>query len=281
MTSSKTLLSGVAFAALATVAVGAAAQPVKPTPIAVEKGSVLKAFPVQPPPAGVYTFTLNNFRITDTRSLHNDTDYVTISVAVNGQKPITLPAKSMGDVNNGTHQVNLTIPNVTVGQNNTVAFVYTIVNSGFNSNSVEQALQKIVNAGAEKGAGAGSTALCGLVTANPAVASTCGTVGTSAATWIMGKLDSILFANCDGTVAAATHGFTGSALAQGTANGAVISGTDDNKGTDSPTGCGANSRYFVSWTITGKQLPQQPPPVSGGGGTPKCQANGEGCLKQK
>ena len=135
------------------------------------------------------------------------------------EPPITLPAKSMGDVNNGTHQVNLTIPNVTVGPNNTVAFVYTIVNSGFNANSVEQALQKIVNQGAEKGAGAGSTALCGLVTDNPAVATTCGTVGTSAATWIMGKLDSILFANCDGTVAAATHGFTGGVIIRTAAGG--------------------------------------------------------------
>ncbi len=279
MTSNKALLSGVAFAALATVGFGAGAQAqVKSTAVAIEKAPVAAAFPVRPQ-AGVYTFTLTNFRITDTRSLHNDTDYVSISVAVNGQPPIKLPAKSMGDVNNGTHQVSLTIPNVMVGPTNTVAFVYTIVNSGYNSNSVEQALQKIVNLGAEKGAGAGSAALCGLVTEDPSVAKTCDSVGTSAATWVMGKLDGILFPNCDGTVAAATHGFTGAALAKGTANGGVMSGTDDNKGTDSPTGCGSNSRYFVSWTITGKQVPQQP---AGGGGKPiDCKPNGEGCLKQK
>ncbi len=279
MTSKQALLSGAAFAALATVGLAVSAQPMKPTAVAIEKAPVKEAFPVQPQPAGVYTFTLTNFRITDTRSLHNDTDYVSISVAINGQAPIKLPPKAMGDVNNGTHQVSLSIPNVTVGPTNTVAFVYTIVNSGYNSNSVEQALQKVVNFGAEKGAGAGSAALCGLVTGDPTTAKTCETVGSSAATWAMGKLDSIIFANCDGTVAAGTHGFTGAALAKGTANGGVISGTDDNKGTDSPTGCGSNSRYYVSWSITGKQLPPQP--AGGGGAPPKCLPNGEGCLKQK
>src|SRR3954469_23999550 len=66
---------------------------------AVEKG-------VSAGPAS-YTFTLNSFQITDTRALHNDTDLVSISVAVGNKAPITLPAKSMGDVNNGGHQVNL------------------------------------------------------------------------------------------------------------------------------------------------------------------------------
>jgi hypothetical protein len=42
-----------------------------------------------------------------------------------------VPAKPMGDVNNGTHTVNLSIPNVAVGPNDTVAFSYSIVNTGF------------------------------------------------------------------------------------------------------------------------------------------------------
>jgi hypothetical protein len=64
-----------------------------------------------------------------------------------------------------------------------------------------------------------------------------------------------------------------------THNGAVISSTDDNKGTNSPHGCGRNSRYFVSWKVTGPQ--QAGGGGGGGGGPPKCQPNGEGCLRPK
>ena len=67
-------------------------------------------------PGGNYTFTLNSFRITDTRSVHNDTDFVAIAVAVGNKPPITAPTVSMGDVNNGTHTVNVSIPNVVVGR---------------------------------------------------------------------------------------------------------------------------------------------------------------------
>jgi hypothetical protein len=40
-------------------------------------------------PGGNYTFTLNSFKITETRSLHNDTDFVAISVAVGNKPPVT------------------------------------------------------------------------------------------------------------------------------------------------------------------------------------------------
>jgi|GEM_PF-6788218 len=64
-----------------------------------------------------FTFTLDSFQITDTRSLHKDTDYVSFTLVVNPQggkgKPQTLK-KSMGDLNNGTFPVNLSFPNVTV-----------------------------------------------------------------------------------------------------------------------------------------------------------------------
>jgi hypothetical protein len=261
MASSKALSTGVALVALATLGSGAGAQTQTEKPGAVrapiDKPVATMPMPVTRVPAGVYTFTLNSFRITDTRSLHNDTDYVSISVAVNGHPAIKSPVKYVGNVNNGTHHVNLTIPDVKVEPNNTVAFVYSIVNSGYKANTLEQELQKLVNFGAEKGAGAGAAALCGAATGDPTVAKTCQSGGEKGGVWAIGKLDTIIFADCDGTVAGWTHGFTAAALAKGTANGAAITGTDDNKGTDSPHGCGANSRYYVSWTITGKPLPPE------------------------
>jgi hypothetical protein len=135
MINSKSLSAAVAFAALATF------------------GSATNSH-AQTGQPGVYTFTLTSFRITDTRSLHNDTDFVSIAVAVGKNPPITVPAKPMGDVNNGTHTVNLSIPNVAVGPNDTVAFSYSIVNIGYDKNSVEHALQSATNAAASKVAAA-------------------------------------------------------------------------------------------------------------------------------
>jgi len=53
-------------------------------------------------------FSLDSFRITETRSLHNDTDYVSLSITV-GTNPAVTQTKAMGDVNNGTHDVGLAV----------------------------------------------------------------------------------------------------------------------------------------------------------------------------
>src|SRR5438105_1596936 len=47
------------------------------------------------PQRASYRVALNSFRITDTRSVHNDTDMVAFSVAVGRNAPITV-TKSMG-----------------------------------------------------------------------------------------------------------------------------------------------------------------------------------------
>jgi hypothetical protein len=182
-----------------------------------------------------YTFTLNSFKITNTRSLHNDTDFVAMAVAVGSNAPIILPAKSMGDLNNGSYKVNMSIPNALVGSKQAVAFSYSIVNTGYDQNTVEQALKKAVSAlaqkAAEAGAEAASTALGGDPTTGKAIEDAVGPT-------LIGKLTSVIFADCDGTVAVGKHVFSGAQLAAETANGAVLSKTDNNPGTDSATGCG-------------------------------------------
>src|SRR4051794_25136137 len=149
--------------------------------------------------SNTYTFTLQSFRITDTRSLHEDTDYVTIAVAVDNSSPITLPTKAMGDLNNGTFKVNMSIPKVTVPPTSKVAFTYSIVNSGYDKNTIEQALQKAVSAGA----GVTATEMGG------------GSFITDA----LSKVTGIIFADCDGVVAQGKHVFTGADLAAKTAGG--------------------------------------------------------------
>jgi hypothetical protein len=193
----------------------------------------------------ICTFTLNSFKITDTRSRHKDTVYVSVAVAVNKNPPISLPTKFMGDLNNGTYQVNLSITNVEVSPQDRVTFSYSMINSGYNKSNVEQKLQQVAEAAASQGAQAGGAAAGGVIGGPVGSA-----IGKEAASWILGKLEGVVFADCDGTVAAAVHSYTGTQLAELTGSGKVLSTTDENKGTDSPRGCGGNSHYFVTWSLS-------------------------------
>jgi hypothetical protein len=217
----------------------------------------MAALPIGPGEIGltqqnsIFTFTLNSFTITETRSLHKDTDFVAISVAVGSNPPHTLPTKSMGDLNNGTFHVNLSIPDIEVLPNEAVAFVYSIVNTGFAQNTVEQKISAAAASAATQGAAAGGKAL-GTVAAGPAGGFIGNIVGSAAGGWLAGKILGLVFPDCDGPVAGATHTYSGAQLANQTADGRVLSVADNNAGTDSPDGCGKNSRYIVNWSISGR-----------------------------
>lgn len=192
------------------------------------------------------TFSLDSFRITDTRSRHNDTDFVSCTLLVrdasgNGT-PQTLK-KSMGDVNNGTHAVGLSFPNVAVPAGGSIVFNYLIVNSGHNSESdVDKALEKAGTTLADKGLVAGGTALGTAIL--PGLGSILGAIGG----WLAGEIGNIINANCDGAVAAEQVTLTFDQLMQDTANGPFTKETK-HPGTNSATGCGSNSMYFVTWHI--------------------------------
>ena len=160
---------------------------------------------VAPIEGGAYTFTLKSFKITNTRSLHEDTDFVSMAVAVGNNAPIVLPTKSMGDLNNGTFQVNLSIPNVVIGPTDKVAFSYAIVNTGYDANKVEQDLKKAVTAAVGKASSAAGDATISLV-------------GSEAKTWLT-KLENLVFPNCDGSVAAGEHVYTEAQLSKMVGNG--------------------------------------------------------------
>jgi hypothetical protein len=57
------------------------------------------------------------------------------------------------------------------------------------------------------------------------------------------------FGNCDGMVAQDEVAFTGTALLDATAFGAHTE-THNYPGSDSPAGCGSNSNYDLTWSIT-------------------------------
>jgi hypothetical protein len=198
---------------------------------------------------------MDSFRITDTRSRHEDTDYVSISLAVGSAPPIT-KTKAMGNLNNGTFKVGLTFDSVSVGNDESVVFTYAIVNNGHGSQAdVEKSLEKAGTQLAQKAADAAAKAIgteigtalgASIGTAAVPVA---GTALGALAGWLVGEIGGVLFANCDGPVAAAVHVFKGADLASKTANGRVMMITDHNPGTDSPIGCGGNSNYYVTWSI--------------------------------
>src|SRR5262245_53712132 len=82
-----------------------------------------------------YRFSLERFEIQNTRALDEDTDIVSFGLKVDDQEFDT-KTRSMGDVDNGNHLVNLRFEPITVGPTSKVAFNYQIVNSGENTNKV-------------------------------------------------------------------------------------------------------------------------------------------------
>ncbi|MDY0963279.1 VCBS repeat-containing protein [Massilia sp. CFBP9026] len=211
--------------------------------------------------SAIYDFSFDSFQITNTRSRHTDTDFVTFSVTVGSKVPLTA-VKYMGDLNNGTYKPGLVFRGVVVGDGETVVVSYLIVNKGHTAehrSKIEQDLEKAARELGSKAAQAASTAAVGA--AGAAIGAALGTgifpiVGTAIGAltgWLVSKgaafgID-LIFANCDGPVAGAAHPFTSAQLRQSTDSDKPHSARDDTPGTDSPTGCGSNSHYYVNWSV--------------------------------
>ncbi len=212
--------------------------------------TTLTADPAKPKPPVLkemkYDLTLDSFRITETRSRHKDTDYVSFTLLVkpkNGNGTTQTLKKKMGDLNNGTFPVNLSFKEFSVHPEDTVVTNYLIVNSGHKSESeVYSALESTAGKLASAGATAAAGALVG--SAIPGL----GTALGAAAGWLVGELGGLLDANCDGPVAAEQNIFTYDDLLNKTAHGDFKHETK-HPGTNSAHGCGKNSMYYVTWDL--------------------------------
>jgi hypothetical protein len=91
-----------------------------------------------------------------------------------------------------------------------------------------------------KDLGAGIGAILGVELAGSILAPVIGSLLGSLVGWLLDQLGGIVFADCDGLVAAEQVAFTGRDLYLKTVSGPVTA-TTTHPGTDSPTGCGANS----------------------------------------
>ena len=216
-----------------------------------EVGSADLHVTINPPaPSRFATFTMDNFGISDTRSRHEDTDFVFLSATV-GANPPVFAKKSMGDVNNGTHSVGLSIEVDIPDDDTIVVFNYLIMNSGHgDDNTRTKAAQAALSTVAKeivnhKAVTAGAIAV-GTILVPLFVSAIAAIAGVLAAV----EVGLLLFADCDGLVAAGALPFTGRDLIRQTSSGQKISQNTNHPGTDSPAGCGSNSRYTTACTIT-------------------------------
>ena len=203
----------------------------------------------------LYNFSVDSFTITNTRSRHEDTDFIAASVAVAGS-PTRSASQSLGDLNNGTYPTAIMFKDVEVGENETAVFTYNIVNNGHSDPStIEKTLLEGTETLATKGAelavkAAGPTIGAALgASIGTGVVPLIGTALGALAGWVVSYGGGLLFANCDGAVASAVHTFSGKQLREGTRQVGQLSDSDYHPGTDSPAGCGSNSQYNVNWTI--------------------------------
>jgi hypothetical protein len=177
-------------------------------------------------------FKVENIRIERTWALLRDTVHVSLTVKV-GAKKFGPFHKHLGDHGDGTVQVNLATPPIPFNPKDKVSFNYVVLNSGHKSQEkVEQAVTK------------GIDELLGLFFDNP----------DGKADWRKNPLTAlvnaglnIIFANCDGVCAADQRVLTGEALIR---LGRTHRETRFSPGYDSAVGCGANSKYNVTWSIT-------------------------------
>ncbi|MDQ6700898.1 MAG: hypothetical protein M3Z36_12030, partial [Acidobacteriota bacterium] len=207
-----------------------------------------------------YRFSVDYVTAHNTRSLNADTDTASASIA-SGNWPTRTKTQAMGDVG-GTHpsqaQLNLLhFDPVTVELCEASSFNYLVVNNGHaDQKSLDDAMVKaagslsddsVKSVATELGAGVGaivSVELAGSIAA-PVIGSLLGAV----AGWLMDQLGSVVFQNCDGLVAAELIVLFGRDLDLKTAHGPYTVKTV-HPGTDSGIGCGANSNYEVTWTIS-------------------------------
>lgn len=192
------------------------------------------------------TFRLDSFSISNTRSRHTDTDFVSVSLRVGANDFGTL-TKSMGDLNNGTYQVGLEFPNVAIDGTDAetrILFIYQIVNAGNDPGGVDQRLESTADVIAGAIAG-GSIALAG---PTGGVASVPG-LAAAGVIEALSSFYSWLTVDCDGPVAVDAASVAEADLFALLSQG-PLSKTINYPGTDSPAGCGSNSQYSVTWSVT-------------------------------
>jgi hypothetical protein len=192
----------------------------------------------------LFTFSLDSFQITQTRSAHKDTDYAIFTLKIVGLSVTTsLPVKSLGNLNNGTFNIGLTAPDNPFGVDYPVVLNYLIVNSSLDPNTVAETLKTISH---------------DLANGPPLVVAPLNSALELVATQYAAQLSSIIKpGSCDGLVAAEQINLTYAELVSYTARSPYFQQATNHIGYAAPHGCNSKpSAYVVHWSM--KQVANVP-----------------------
>lgn len=213
-----------------------------------------------------YTIRVESLHIDNTRSRHNDTDTVFLALQA-GNTQFAVRSKPLGDVNNGDHAVSLSFFSAMLSDPDRVlGFSFSIYNGDITSLSdmLNHALTSLLTQGVHltvpgptinsiniSGAAAGAGVTANTVGITSLLANTSAWYAAAAKAAAEAAIN-FIFPNCDGYVAAdavcLTHQQWNSVI--DSAGNDVYRITMRYAGTNSPDGCGSNSNYTVTWSIT-------------------------------
>jgi hypothetical protein len=189
-----------------------------------------------------FTFSLDGFRIATTMAAHTDSDHIFLTVKV-GSKLLGPLRAQTGDVNDGVTFLSLRTP-ASIDDDDSVLMTYQIINNG-HAGQQQQLENEIRTAeGIAKIVGeVGSSAFPPAAVAAAEIEAGILAIG-DALSFLSGVVD------CDGLVLSDTIVATASDLASLTESTGSHTETRSYTGPDTPSGCGANARYDVTWTIS-------------------------------
>jgi hypothetical protein len=202
----------------------------------------------------LYTFTVEDFIIHDTRAVHNDTLWLSYAAYVDGDM-VASRVISLGDFDNGEYSTIDYVPSdvgpslAPVVINDPAAkcaFIFQLVNAG---NVPEGALTGRVAATADQLAGI-TAGLAGAGAHDIGAALSSAAFPAGLLLEAFANLWSWLNTDCDGPVAVDQISGPRYVLDAWTDNPAKLVRTQQTyPGADSPTGCGGNSNYEVIWSL--------------------------------
>jgi hypothetical protein len=225
-------------------------------------GDILQASVIEAVQQTVANFSFADMIILGTRSVFTDTDYITISVAV-GDAPAISKTLAMGSLSPGNYPVDLSIQvDMPETPPTAVSFAWSVVNKGDADEAalqkgVEKALSALVKTSVttfskdiSQPIGAALGAAIGAAIGTAAISLT-GSAIVALAGYVISQVLGIVFADCDGTITTGLRVYTNTQILGGTMSGSdFIRDIVLDFGTDSPTGCGANSEYQTTTVIT-------------------------------
>ncbi len=206
----------------------------------------------------LYTFAIENIHIANTRSRHDDTDTVAASLASNDGATRSA-THSLGDVNSGDYAISLKLTTLIADPSASLGLGYAIYNG--NAGTLPQTLTALTDQ-------VSGQALDDILDPSPGVSGPpdygsgpgggdpwnepgSENVGWLTALAYLGLAD-FLFPDCDGFVAIDSIGNTTQQWNQAIDSGGANEYRKSVRypGSNSPAGCGSNSDYTITWSVT-------------------------------